>query len=130
MTSLHSLRALLADKLGGNCPSTILSADRPTGQQPMSLSDIDEHTEHYLALENGEGKYRGMLTGILGYLGLFFASFAIAFWLDGRHQSAIDTFLVTMACLLFPFLWEVLRPLPLPILFKRSPINKVIIMTP
>ncbi|WP_260523659.1 hypothetical protein [Pseudomonas sp. DNDY-54] len=118
--SLNTLRTLLADKLGGNSPSTILSADRPTGQQPMTLGDIEEHTENYLALENGEGKYRGMLTGALaGVCGVLFVFLAIVFWLDGRSQSAIENLLLGLALFLIPFLWEVLRPLPLPILFNR-----------
>lgn len=117
--SLNTLRTLLADKLGGNSPSTILSADQATGQQPMTLGDIEEHTENYLALENGEGKYRGMLTGALGFAGLFFAFLSIVFWLDGRPQSAIENLLLGFGLFLVPFLWEVLRPLPLPILFNR-----------
>lgn len=118
--SLQTLRTLLADKLGGNSPSTFLSADQSTGQQPMTLGDIEEHTEYYLALENGEGKYRGMLTGALaGVGGLLCASFSIAFWLDGRQQPAIESGLSALALFLIPFLWEVLRPLPLPILFNR-----------
>ncbi|MNF43868.1 hypothetical protein D3C84_249690 [compost metagenome] len=118
--SLNTLRTLLADKLGGNSPSTILSADRPTGQQPMSLSDVEEHTEHYLALEDGEGKYRGMLTGALaGVGGLLCAYLAVTDYLAGDIEAAIDSTLFALALFLIPFLWEVLRPLPLPILFNR-----------
>ncbi|WP_404438477.1 hypothetical protein [Stutzerimonas chloritidismutans] len=117
--SSQTLRTLLADKLGGNSQSTILSADQSTGQQPMTLGDIEEHTENYLALENGEGKYRGMLTGAFGFAGLFFVFLSIVFWLDGRAQSAIENLLLGFGLFLIPFLWEVLRPLPLPILFNR-----------
>ncbi len=117
--SLNTLRTLLADKLGGNSPSTMVSANRPTGQQPMTLGDIEEHTENYLALENGEGKYRGMLTGAFGFAGLFFAFLSIVFWLDGRPQSAIENLLLGFGLFSIPFLWEVLRPLPLPILLNR-----------
>ncbi|HDZ57908.1 MAG TPA: hypothetical protein ENI17_09470 [Pseudomonas xinjiangensis] len=117
--SVTTLRKLLADKLGGNNPSAILHADQSTGQQPMSLFDIEEHTEHYLALENGEGKNKGLLTGALGFGGLLFGLFAVAFFLDGRSQSAIETFFIALALFIVPFLWETLRPLPLPILFNR-----------
>lgn len=118
--SLQTLRTLLADKLGGNSPSTILSADRPTGQQPMTLGDIEEHTENYLALENGEGKYRGMLTGALaGVVGVGFLLFTIFFYFDGDMEWAIKSGLISLMSFLLPFLWEVLRPLPLPILFNR-----------
>lgn len=117
--SLTTLRTLLADKLNGQVPSTTLHADQPTGQLPMSLFEVEEHTEYFLALQNGEGKARGIVTGILGYLGFFLILFAIAFLLDGRQQSALETSLIAIACLLIPFLWEVLRPLPLPIILNQ-----------
>lgn len=118
--SLQTLRTLLADKLGGNSKSTTLSADRPTGQQPMTLGDIEEHTENYLALENGEGKYRGMLTGALaGVVGVGFLLFTGFFYFDGDMEWTIKSGLISLMSFLLPFLWEVLRPLPLPILFNR-----------
>ncbi len=118
--SLYTLRTLLADKLGGNSPSTILSADRPTGQQPMTLGDIEEHTESYLAVENGEGKYRGMLTGALaGVVGVGFLLFTFFFYFDGDMAWTIKSGLISLMSFLLPFLWEVLRPLPLPVLFNR-----------
>ncbi|MCJ8170472.1 DUF6708 domain-containing protein [Atopomonas sediminilitoris] len=118
--SLQTLRTLLADKLGGNSPSTILSADQSTGQQPMTLGDIEEHTENYLAVENGEGKYRGGLTGALAGVGaLLCAYLAVTDYLAGDIEGTIDSALFALALFFIPFLWEVMRPLPLPILFNR-----------
>lgn len=118
--SLTTLRTLLADKLSGQVPSTILHANQPTGQLPMSLLEVEEHTEHYLALKNGEGKIRGMLTGVLaGVGGMLSLFFSIALYLDGDMEWAIKTGLSALTFFLIPFLWEVLRPLPLPILLNR-----------
>jgi hypothetical protein len=117
--SLTTLRTLLADKLNGKAPSTILQAGQSTGQLPMAFQ-LEEHTEHYLALESGEGKIRGMLTGLLaGVGGVFLLFFSIAFFLDGRYQPAMEAFSIAFVGSLLPFLWEVFRPLPLPILLNR-----------
>jgi hypothetical protein len=117
--SLTTLRTLLADKLSGQVPSTILQAEQSTGQLPMAFQ-LEEHTEHYLALESGEGKTRGMLTGILaGTNGLVFIFFTILFYLDGDVEWSIKAGLIALISFLAPFFWEILRPQPLPILLNR-----------
>ncbi|MFY1017566.1 hypothetical protein [Ectopseudomonas khazarica] len=118
--SWEKLLGALGDKLSGNVPYVALKADQPTGQQPMNLFDIEEQTEHYLTLKVGEEKYRGMLTGILGGIGagafIFMGLLEIYY---GRPWESIGTFLTAIPILVLPFLWETLRPLPLPILFNR-----------
>ncbi|CAE6926931.1 hypothetical protein [Ectopseudomonas khazarica] len=118
--SWEKLLGALGDKLSGNVPYVALKADQPTGQQPMNLFDIEEQTEHYLTLKVGEEKHRGMLTGILGGIGagafIFMGLLEIYY---GRPWESIGTFLTTIPLLVLPFLWETLRPLPLPILFNR-----------
>ncbi|MBN7822586.1 hypothetical protein [Bowmanella yangjiangensis] len=118
--SLERLIAALGDKLSGNVPYVALKADQPTGRHPMNLFDIEEQTEHYLTLKVGEEKHRGMLTGILGGIGggafIFMGLLEIYY---GRPWESIGTFLTAIPILVLPFLWETLRPLPLPILFNR-----------
>lgn len=118
--SWEKLLSALGDRLSGNVPYIAMKADQPTGQQPMNLGDIEEHTEHYLTLQVGERKTRGMLTGILGGLGggafIFMGLLDIYY---GRPWDSIGTFLMAIPIFLLPFLWETLRPLPLPILFNR-----------
>jgi hypothetical protein len=97
-----------------------LQADQPTGAPLMCMPDVEEQTEHYLAIEHGESADRGMLTGALsGVLGVFFGCFAFAFYLDGRPDPALTASLIALASFLPSFLWEILRPMPLPILFNR-----------
>ncbi|MFY1055051.1 hypothetical protein ACOQNP_25825, partial [Ectopseudomonas khazarica] len=67
--SWEKLLSTLGDRLSGNVPYIAMKADEPTGQQPMNLGDVEEHTEHYLTLQTGERKTRGMLGGILGGVG-------------------------------------------------------------
>ena len=118
--TINKLKALLADKLRGNTPSAILYSDKPTGQPPMSLFDVEEQNEQYLALATGGGTYRGMMTGMLGgAAGLYFLYFSISPFLNGKYQSALEIVLISALSFLVPFLWETLRPLPLPILFNR-----------
>ena len=50
-------------------PTVMLEADKSTGEQPMELFIVDEHTEYYLALQAGGDSDRGMLTGVLGGMG-------------------------------------------------------------
>lgn len=118
--SLERLIAALGDKLSGNVPYVALKADQPTGQQPMSLGDIEEQTEHYLTLQAGERKTRGMLTGILGgILGGGAIFLGVMDLYSSRYGWALGMLLVAFLTFLLPFLWETLRPLPLPIVFNR-----------
>lgn len=50
----------------GDTPAAVLSDDESTGQQPLELFITDEHTEHYLSLNVGSDRNRGMLSGLLG----------------------------------------------------------------
>lgn len=118
--SWEKLLSALGDRLSGNVPYIPMKADEPTGQQPMNLGDVEEHTEHYLTLQAGERKTRGMLTGMLGAVGGGGAVFlGIMDCYNYRYDWAIGMFLIALLTFLLPFLWETLRPLPLPILFNR-----------
>ena len=86
----------------------------------MELFITDEHTEHYLALQSSGDSDRGMLTGVLGGMGgcaLVGLGFIGA--LQGKFDITYMTFASGIFLFLVPFLWETLRPLPLPILFNR-----------
>ncbi|MFQ6573246.1 hypothetical protein ACLOF5_08105 [Pseudomonas sp. UM16] len=98
--------------------TVILEANKSTGEQPMELFIVDEHTEHYLTLLAGGDFDRGLLTGVLGGMGGC-ASVGVTLML--AMQGIFDPFMLTLGIFLFlvPFLWETLRPLPLPILFNR-----------
>ncbi|MNJ37290.1 hypothetical protein D3C77_321010 [compost metagenome] len=84
----------------------------------MELFIVDEHTEHYLALQAGGDFDRGLLTGVLGGIGGC-ASMGVSLML--AMLGVFDPIMLTLGICLFlvPFLWETLRPLPLPILFNR-----------
>lgn len=115
-TSPHPLAQRLAQAVDGYP----LQADQPTGAPLMCMPDVEEQTEHYLAIEHGESADRGMLTGALGGMGAaFFGGFAFMFFIDGRPEAGLAYSLIVLACLIPPFLWEILRPMPLPILFNR-----------
>jgi hypothetical protein len=118
--SWEKLLSALGDRLSGNVPYIAMKADEPTGQQPMNLGDIEEHTEHYLTLQAGERKTRGMLAGILGGIGGGGALLLAAMFAVDKNWSAASTGLFFgIAFLIIPFLWEAFRSLPLPILFNR-----------
>lgn len=103
-----------------NSISAILYAEKSTGKPPMSLFDIEEQNEQYLALTNGAGLYKGALTGILaGMAGVMFLFVSLYFLWDGRYQSALENFLIAAAFFIVPFICEVLSPMPPPILFNR-----------
>ncbi|MHA6140595.1 hypothetical protein ACX3YC_24710 [Pseudomonas mohnii] len=101
--------------------TVILEAGKPTGEQPMELFITDEHTEHYLALQSGGDSGRGLWSGILGGMG---AIPSIGLGLFSFLQSGEPDGLFIMLWICIPpcmatFLWETMRPLPLPILFNR-----------
>ncbi|TQL07408.1 hypothetical protein FBY21_2789 [Pseudomonas sp. SLBN-26] len=86
----------------------------------MCMPEVEEQTERYLSLEHGESVDRGGWTGALGGVGgafLFF--FALSILIDGRTEIALNLFLVALACVLVPFIFEVRQPMPLPILLNR-----------
>ncbi|MHA6140594.1 hypothetical protein ACX3YC_24705 [Pseudomonas mohnii] len=101
-------------------PTVILEAGKPTGEQPMELFITDEHTEHYLALQSGGDSGRGLWTGILGGVGgVAGIGLAVLLMLIGKWEGVPTGLFMSAAFFLVPFLWETLRPLPLPILFNR-----------
>lgn len=101
-----------------NSPTIILEANKPTGEQPMELFIVDEHTEHYLTLQAGGDFDRGRLTGILGGAGgLTLLGLTLLLAMKGIFDPITLAF--GLCLFLAPFLWETLRPLPLPILFNR-----------
>ena len=106
---------------GSTNPSTVfLEASKPTGEQPMELFITDEHTEHYLTLQSGGDSGRGLWTGILGGVGgVAGIGLAVLLMLIGKWEGVPTGLFMSAAFFLVPFLWETLRPLPLPILFNR-----------
>ncbi|WP_442114085.1 hypothetical protein [Pseudomonas sp. NUPR-001] len=105
---------------GSSIPDTstaILEADKSTGEEPMELFIVDEHTEHYLALQAPDDSYRGMLTGIGGLVGCVMVVLTLMLAMRGVFDPITLAFGISL--FLLPFLWETLRPLPLPILFNR-----------
>ena len=109
-----------AQRLAQLPDSRLLRADQATGTPLMCMPEVEEQTEHYLAIEHGDSADRGMWTGALGGgLGCFLFIMAMITLLNGQTQSAAQAFFVATACTVIPFLLEVLRPMPLPILLNR-----------
>lgn len=114
------LLALIGEKFGARYPITPLFADRATGQKPMQLNEVDEHTEHYLALKNGEEMVKGLWTGILsGWIGVALALVGLAFLAKSDWEGVVTSLALAIAFFAIPFAWEMLDPLPLPTLFNR-----------
>ncbi|GGJ07347.1 hypothetical protein [Halopseudomonas pertucinogena] len=112
----HPLSQRLAQALDGYP----LQADRSTGAALMCMPEVEQHTEHYIAIEHGDSAHRGMLSGALGGMcSFFFGVFAVIFLLDNDLGTALMYFLIAVVCFVPSFLWEILRPMPLPILFNR-----------
>jgi len=100
--------------------SRLLQADKSTEAPLMCMPEVEEQTEHYLSLEHGESADRGMWTGALGGgVLLIFGGFSIAFFLDGRTGPGWACLALISVALLVPFLLEIFRPMPLPILLNR-----------
>ncbi|PAU64479.1 hypothetical protein BZL41_09820 [Pseudomonas sp. PIC25] len=114
------LLAMIGKRFGAQYPITPLFADRPTGQKPMQLNEVDEHTEHYLALKSGEEMVKGMPTGMLGGMGgAGSILIGLGFLADGDIGWFSKCIGAALAFFAVPFAWEMLHPLPLPTLFNR-----------
>lgn len=110
----------LAQRLAKALDAHPLQADQPTGAPLMCMPEVEEQTAHYLSIEHGDSADRGMLTGALGgMLGGFWIVMGLIAYVDGSTQLAFKAFAVAVVCAVVPFLWEVIRPMPLPILFNR-----------
>lgn len=109
-----------AQRLAQLPDSRLLCDDQTTGAPLMCMPEVEEQTEHYLAIEHGDSADRGMWTGALGGVaGIFWGIFSLALYLDNRPEQALTTLLVGLAFFTVPFAWEILRPMPLPILLNR-----------
>jgi hypothetical protein len=97
-----------------------LHADQHTGVPLMSLPDVEEHTESYIAIKHGDSSFRGIPTGALGgILSILSCGMALVRFSQGNTMDGLELLLIAVAIFLIPFLWEVLRPLPLPLVINR-----------
>jgi len=103
----------------GTVPSASLKSNESTGEAPMELFITDEHTEHFLSLQTGGDADRGLLTGVMAFGSI--PCLLIALWLltTGNNAGAGNALVVAVPLVLLPFLWEIFRRLPLPIVFNR-----------
>ncbi|MDR6711409.1 hypothetical protein J2W83_001003 [Pseudomonas hunanensis] len=86
----------------------------------MELFIVDEHTDQYLTLQAGGDFDRGLLTGVSGGIGgCAMLGIGVLAAMRGEFDITYLTFTTGMTLFVVPFLWETLRPLPLPILFNR-----------
>ena len=107
-------------RLRGASDSCLLHADQPTGVPLMSLPDVEEHTESYIAIKHGDSSFRGIPTGALGgILSILSCGMALVRFSQGNTMDGLELLLIAVAIFLIPFLWEVLRPLPLPLVINR-----------
>ncbi|WP_228761610.1 hypothetical protein [Pseudomonas sp. MPC6] len=101
-------------------PTVILEADKSTGAQPMELFITDEHTEHYLALQAGCEFHRGAMAGLCGWVFIGCIAVGIYSLIQSAELKGLYIMVgIGLPMFVVPFLWEILRPLPLPILFNR-----------
>ena len=109
-----------AQRLHGSPESRLLYAKQSTGAALLCIPQVEEQTEHYLAIEHGDSADRGMLTGTLGGgFGYSCAVLALMAYADRDMEWVLYCILAGLAAFILPFLWEVLRPMPLPILLNR-----------
>jgi hypothetical protein len=85
----------------------------------MELFIIDEHTEYYLALQAVGDSDRGRLTGLFGWVALGMLCIEVLLMFKGKWDGVPVGLSMAATFFLVPFLWEIFRPLPLPILFNR-----------
>ena len=100
-------------------PTIVLKSDQLTGEQPLELFIVDEHTEQYLALQTVGDSDRGRLTGLFGWVAVGLLCLEGLLMANGKWNGIWGGVSMAAAFFLVPFLWEILRPLPLPILFNR-----------
>jgi len=105
----------------GQTPRVLLAADQPTGEKPMELFTTDEHTRFYLTLQAGGDSDRGLITGLIGGVGGFmlFCCVIVLALFSGKWALIPPMLWICIPAFVVPFLWEISRPLPLPILFNR-----------
>jgi hypothetical protein len=109
-----------AQRLHSSPESRLLYAEQATGAELLCIPEVEDQTEHYLAIEHGDSTDRGMLTGVIGGVGGgLFCTMALTSYFEGINQDAFENILIALACFIPAFLWEVLRPMPLPILLNR-----------
>lgn len=114
--SVQTLLAALRNKLGGQVPHMLLSSDKPTGKKPWEMFDTEEQTEHYLTLKTSDEQFYGGLTGAAGVGAIWSMVF---FAVVGGWDGVYGGLMLCIPLVVIPFLLEIRKPLPLPILFNR-----------
>ncbi|WP_150306085.1 DUF6708 domain-containing protein [Pseudomonas saliphila] len=100
--------------------SLILSSSDQGKVAPMMPIEVQEQNEKLLSLRPNDGMLKGIWTGALGGYGGTMCLLITGYLLfDGDIEFAWQVFLVAMAMLIVPFLWEVLTPSSAPILLSR-----------
>lgn len=118
--AIDKILSLLGEKLGRECPSITLNANTSTGLPPVQPGEVDEHTEKYLTLKGVEEFGKGIPTAVLGGVGGATSLLMSLAWLFGGDiNEFLSMLLCAVAFFIIPFAWEVLSPLPLPIMFNR-----------
>jgi hypothetical protein len=118
--SVQTLLAALRNKLGGQVPHVLLSSGKPTGEKPCEMFDTEEQAEHYLTLKTSDEQLYGGLTGAaVGVGGLAILAMGGICILDRDWEGLLNVVIAGVPLAIIPFLWEIRKPLPLPILFNR-----------
>ena len=107
-------------RLRGASDSCLLYADQPTGVPLMSLPDVEEHTDSYIAIKHGDSTFKGIPTGMIGGInGILGLVGALHSYTERDWEWVTYCLLFVLISLIGPFLWEILRPLPLPLVINR-----------
>ncbi|NQD93962.1 hypothetical protein HP532_15030 [Pseudomonas sp. CrR25] len=85
-----------AQRLSQAPDSRLLRADQNTGADLMCMPEIEEQTEHYLAIEHGDSADRGMLTGALGGEGVFGVAIAPSAYADRDMDWVLNTIRIVL----------------------------------
>ncbi len=118
--SAKQLFDAVGEMLAGQFPRKLLHGDQPSGYRPFQPGSVELQTENFLTLKTATAESKGIPSGI-GALGFCAASVTVALLLfqgEGYYVPTM-TFLFGVAFFLTPFLWELYRPFPLPIVFNR-----------
>jgi uncharacterized protein DUF6708 len=118
--SARQLFDAIGDKLASQFPRLLLSGVQGSGYRPSQSGAVELHGKDYLTLKTATAETKGMIAGCCFFIAL---PAVIMFFLTALFGNPSEfswwPLFAFLALGFIPFLWELYRPFPLPIVFNR-----------
>lgn len=120
INSAKQLFDAIGDKFSDQFPRLLLNGARDSGYRPSQSGVVETHAQDYLTLKTATAETKGMLAGCCFFLAIAcVAMFFLTTLFGNPNEFTLWPLFAAVGFGVIPFLWELYRPFPLPIVFNR-----------